>query len=110
MSDYRWSLGTLVGFPVLVLVCLVLAVVAALCWVWFRSEMRSQSTMASPGEALAFAGLATFVFLLIVVLTAVGMWPYKAEYHQWRTTAGTVTDVDSRLLSSGDGGPTERFV
>lgn len=61
------------------------------------------------GEFYFIGGLLATVALLVIGGTAFGMWPYKAEYHQWRTTSGTVAAIDSRVLADGEG-MTQRFV
>lgn len=107
MSDYRWSEGTLIGLPFLVLTIIFLIWLA---W-WFirKSRTARDSIDRTPLRVLSVvsAGLAG----LFVVGTLLGMWPYKAEYHQWRETSGVVAEIDSRLLSSGSGnGVSQRFV
>ena len=112
MSDYRWSLGTLIGLPVLILlflICLGLGV-------WMLGVARRLRTSESSwdrseyGPAMGLAGLAFASALFIAAGTAWGMWPYEGEYHQWRETGGVVEQIDSRLLADGNGGMSERFV
>jgi hypothetical protein len=51
-----------------------------------------------------------------VVVAAVGLWwgmyPWKAEYHEWRPVSGVVETIDSRLVASGngDGSMEDKFV
>lgn len=105
-ENYRWSLGTLIGMPVGILCGLLLLIGAVLILVWaHRNAEDYDSGIARwTGIGLAFCAVAAFA------LTLVGMWPLKAEYHQWRETSGAVTEIDSRLLADGNGGATERFV
>ena len=56
------------------------------------------------------AGVAAAALVIIVAFTAWGFYPYKAEYHQWATTSGAVTDINSRLIGTDGSGLTERFV
>lgn len=39
-----------------------------------------------------------------------GMWPWKAEYHQWRPVAGTVASIDSRLLAGQNSGTEQKYL
>lgn len=56
--------------------------------------------------------------LLLVALTAAvmipsvwwGMYPWKAEYHEWRPVSGTVERVDTRMLSNENGGTYQKVV
>lgn len=36
------------------------------------------------------------------MLVAVGMWPYKADYHRWTAHSGTVSDVNRRMIADGN--------
>jgi hypothetical protein len=106
--DYRWSLGTLIWLPICAL--LVFACVVGLRYArrWLAREKikTGPSYDRYVGEARVFMIALAVVLAGLVGFTAIGMWPYKAEYHQWRDTVGTVETIDSRLLS----GATERFV
>lgn len=107
--NYRWSLGTLIGFPLLVLTAILLLVLS----IWLiRKSIRLTKQSSADATMVFWCGVAASVSVLLVVVgTAWGMWPYKAEYHQWRETSGVVAAIDSRLMSSGDnGGTTQRFV
>ena len=108
MDDYRWSLGTLIWLPICAL--LVAASIAGIWWAhrWLTREKAKDgpSITRYVGEARSvLIGLYAAVVLLVGG-TALGMWPYSAEYHQWRDTSGEVQGIDSRLLN----GATERFV
>ncbi|HEY9418068.1 MAG TPA: hypothetical protein VIQ30_25190 [Pseudonocardia sp.] len=39
-----------------------------------------------------------------------GMYPWQAEYHQWRPVSGVVATIDSRLLAAGKGSTEQKFV
>jgi nitrogen fixation-related uncharacterized protein len=105
-GDYTWSLGTLIGLPIagfLAVICLAVAVAAFL---WRRSmDLSDYDRTFATGSIVG--GIVSLV--LVVIATGWFMWPWKAEYHQWRDTSGTVVAVDSRLLSDGHG-TTQRFV
>ena len=105
MDDYRWSLGTLIWLPIAAL--LVIGLVAVGAWLL---HVRSTLSDYDRTPAAWLAAAALFTALLTAGGTALGMWPYSAEYHQWRETSGTVAEIDSRILSGANGGPTERFV
>lgn len=100
MHETSWSLGTLVGFPVLILLTLAIFV-GGICLL--RVAARDTYDPVLPRFA------AIFLLILSVgmaITTAVGMYPYKAEYHQWRTMGGEVVKIDSRLLN----GANQKFV
>lgn len=91
-----WSLGTAVGFPILLLSIAVLAVGG----IWLVRRSRSvdddfdRKTVVGLGVGLLIGALA------FIVGTAIGMYPYNAEYHQWREDTGTVTSMDSRFTAA----------
>ncbi len=100
-GDTSWSLGVLVGLPVLgVLLLIAIGLTIFGVLMWFRGDYGDWLFLAVP------SGVVAVIFALVVVL---GFYPYKAEYHQWRTTSGEVTAVKSRILGSGDG-INQRFV
>lgn len=106
--NYRWSLGTLIGFPLLIVATIILVILAVLL---FRKS--KTVSLNEDGRILWWCGIVTaFSALCMIVGTAWGMWPYSGEYHQWRETTGVVQRVDSRLLASDTqgGGTTQRFV
>lgn len=61
-------------------------------------------------EFLAFGALS----ILAAVTTTAGLWwgmyPWKAEYHEWRPVTGVVATVDSRLTANTSGGMEDKFV
>lgn len=105
MSDYRWSLGTIIWLPIAALLLIILVGVG-----WWLLHIWRDLNSYDRGPALGLGLAALGCALLLVGGTAWGMWPYSGEYHQWRTTTGTVEQIDSRIISSGDSGPTERYV
>ena len=105
--NYRWSLGTLIGLPVLIILF------AFLIWLGIWLLRKSKRVLSSSDERpVWWCGIASFICAgLLFLMTLIGMWPYSAEYHQWQETTGVVQKIDSRLLASGDGGgTTQRFV
>jgi hypothetical protein len=87
-GNNSWSLGTLIGIPVWVIIGLV--VLAAIGFFVYEKDV-----------AYAFGGIAVFVVLTVVALA--GFYPWHTEYHQWQETKGVVTDVSSRVLTTGSG-------
>jgi hypothetical protein len=107
--DYRWSLGTLIGLPLLILLA-VACVVAAIIFGRKARKMKGDNDYDAP--LMFWIGVACWVGLICTIGgTLWGMYPYSAEYHQWQTTQGTVEKVGSRFLSSDTegGGSTQRF-
>lgn len=97
LQSASWSLGVLVGIPILGVIALALLVFAVVCW--FADE---------PG--IGVGSLAVLLVLVGVALSPLGYYPYKAEYHQWRSTSGVVAEVNKRLVSDGDKGMNEKIV
>jgi hypothetical protein len=59
------------------------------------------------GRLVAFTSIAGGLILLLV---AVGMWPWKHDYHYWIDKRGTIEQVSKRLVSDGDNGMQEKIV
>lgn len=111
MDDSYWSLGVLVGLPVAGLFLLVgvaltvIGIVAGL-----RDRKRSYSEGWIDSGAIFGVGVGGLIIVATLAITGFTMWPWSAEYHQWRTVSGSVAAVDSRLLSAGDqGGTNQKF-
>lgn len=105
--DHTWSLGTLVGVPLAILGVLALL---ALAWLLWRYATRhAGDEFSESGIAKGFSVAAVVGALIAVFGVVWGEYPYNSEYHQWRTTSGTVTQVGSRLLGE-DKSTTQRFV
>lgn len=95
--DGSWSLGVLVGIPVLaVLLLLLVALTAWLFWLW-RED--GDGMFAFFGGCSALTVIAT----VVLALAPTGYYPYKGEYHQWRAVSGTVAEVGNRILTSDSG-------
>ena len=104
MTDFHmadsgpWAGGTLIWLPTLVVIVGALAYAARRLYK-YASEGHFDSNDARWLARVALAIAAVFV---IVTLTPAGMYPYKAEYHQWREVSGTVEKIDRRLIGNGD--------
>lgn len=95
-----WSLGTLIGLPVsILLVVATLGIAVALIGWGYDFDLR---VMGAFVLILGIAGAA-------MIASPWGMYPYKGEYHQWREVSGTVDQIDKRLISSG-GKMEDKFV
>lgn len=92
-----WSLGVLVGLPILGLIALALLAFGIFCFV-----------ADEPG--LGLGSIAVLLVLIGLALSPLGYYPYKAEYHQWRSRTGVVAEVSKRLVSDGDKGMNEKIV
>lgn len=91
----QWSLGVLIGLPILGLVLLVCIV--GIFWGLFDDFI----------EATVFCGI---VMVIVIVGAAFGYYPYKTEYHKWMPKSGIVSDMNKRLVSNGDKGMSEKIV
>jgi hypothetical protein len=100
-----WSLGVLIGLPVVVIIVLAAIGGAGLSLAWAARQRSSYASREGAVLAWVFLGVA----LITVAVAAWLFYPYEAEYHQWREVSGTVETVDSRLLPSGDA-VQEKFV
>lgn len=85
----HWSLGVLIGLPLAAIVLIGLFGLGVL----FAS---GKEWGVAAGFFLAFA-----VFLAFL-LSPLGYYPYKAEYHQWQPHGGTVASIDKRLMGGSD--------
>lgn len=92
--ETHWTLGVLVGIPVLATLALALIVVGIVC---VRIDAIEMTVLAG-------------IFLVIMVGIGIpSFYPFKAEYHQWRTVEGTVQEIGKRLISA-DKSMSERYV
>lgn len=91
-----WSLGTAVGFPILVLS--IIALIGG--GVWLIRRGRSVDDDFDRKSVIGLGAGLLVTALAFVVGTGIGMYPYSAEYHQWREDTGTVTSIDSRFTSA----------
>jgi hypothetical protein len=98
-GESTWSLGVLLGIPILLVV--LGGFVSVTIWAWRRRRHDDYNDGELRWVGWFFLAAAIVIFLL--ALTPVGYYPFKAEYHQWREVTGQVTDVEKRLVKSGDG-------
>lgn len=99
MDHTSLSLGVLIGLPVAGLfILLSLGAIALGVFGIQRGEPDRLPLIAGGVGAL----------LVTLAVTAFTMYPFSAEYHQWRQHTGTVSVISSRLLSAGDGKSTEQ--
>lgn len=96
-NDGSWSVGVLVGVPVLALI--VLFLIGAGIWALYESEI-----------GLGIGAIVIALVLVALAFTPLGFYPLKGEYHQWRAVTGSVADVNKRLVSNGDKGMNEKIV
>lgn len=109
MNNTYWSLGVLVGLPIAGI--FTIAAITAIV-IGARLPKRTDDPYATIERPRRFT-LACAIPSLIVILGIAGlaMWPWSAEYHQWRPVSGSIAEVQSRLLSAGDnGGSNQKFV
>lgn len=48
--------------------------------------------------------------LLVLVLTLLAMWPLEYPYHHWVEVRGQATDINRRIVSTGDNSISQRYV
>lgn len=99
------ALGTLIGLPIMLLSAIVSAVIGVLFW-RHRQHAADADISVFTVSAICAWGIAG----AFVISTALGMWPYKTEYHVWATTSGTVKTINSRLVSTGERSMEQRYV
>lgn len=93
----RWSLGVLVGLPIVAVVALILLALIAF---GVRTRMTASDPFELSDGALVAGGAAGALVLLLAV-TGFVMWPWDARFHQWRTVTGVVEQTSSRLITDG---------
>lgn len=103
MNETSWSLGVLIGLPVWILLLIVLTVCVAFGFFLVRRDGRGVNYWSDGELVLVWS---TVFFVLVFLSGALLFYPYKAEYHQWRTMGGEVVKIDSRLLD----GANQKFV
>jgi len=87
-----------------VLLLTVLAFAAFTAWRSRRDTVRHAVWLASTVGFLVAAAIIAALFWW-------GMYPWKAEYHEWRAVTGTVATIDSRLAPTGqNGGMEDKYV
>jgi hypothetical protein len=91
------TFGAYIGyfFFAVAAVCTLLAVLAGF--------LLDEGRLAAVGT---FAGAGLVVF----VITLVSMWPLEYPYHHWVDVRGQVTDINRRIVSTGDNSISQRYV
>lgn len=107
-TEYTGSaIAAMVAVPILILILIIGAIVAL--------RLRRGERNGPYSDRGLYLGIA-ITCVAAAVVAAVGLWwgmyPWKAEYHEWRPISGTVAKVDSRLMSTGagDGSMEDKFV
>lgn len=106
-GDTAWSLGVLIWLPIFALLLAVLTATAVLA---FRYHVKHDGKGSYYGDALWIGIPAVVIAVGLIVGTTWGMYPYRAEYHQWRDVSGQVVSIDNRLIGTGDGMETKFVV
>lgn len=99
----HWTLGMYIGIPILAIV--LLAGVVCILTALFVGGERFYD------EERAMVGISG----VIVIITAAsvlgfGYFPWKTDYHRYSVVEGTVAESNSRLISNGDKGVSQRIV
>lgn len=105
----RWtieSLTTLWVFGIISALCLLAVLGYAVYAFWTRDEEVRRYRW-----WVAASSVGALVVALVVIWIPVGwgMWPWKAEYHQWRPTAGIVAASEARMIAGDHGGTTQMY-
>lgn len=106
VPETHWALGTVVWLPIRAVLVIALVVVGIYC----RRKYYSGTLDSYDESPVGWIGIGCYVVVFLLIgLTFWGMYPYKAEYHQWQPHGGEVAKIDKRILSAGDG-MEEKFV
>jgi amino acid transporter len=103
-DDYTGeTVATMATVPTLIVFCVAVAVFAF--WSWRRTSDDLDRPL------WLFTGIGfTVIAASIGALLWWGMYPWQAEYHQWRAVAGTVATVNSRLTATDVGTMQDKYV
>ena len=106
-----WTLGTLIGFPVGLLILVALVVASVIFTPRGIAYLRTTESTGydSRGEVKLILVLLNLAIVAAVVLIVASMYPFSAEYHQIRTVHGAVQEVGHRQISDGNS-MSERYV
>lgn len=96
--------GTVVSI-VIICILLIVAVVAIAAGVLADREANDSEI---PNAAII--GFGILVGFVTVVGFGFGMYPYGYDYHHYREYTGTVTQIESRLLSNDNKGTDQKYV
>lgn len=100
------TIWTMALVPFLIVVCVVIATITFLMWRHLRRVEDPDDT----GFALGAWLVSTLVALLIGLSLWWGMYPWKADYHEWRAVSGTVEQINHRLTSTGEKSMEDKYV
>lgn len=105
--ENHWSLGTLIGGPVLITLILAFYVCGQILWTYRHSDKISlYDRPYLKGVAIG----CWVISVLILVSTLSGFYPYKTEYHKFIAHYGPVAQIADRQIASGNGMETKYVV
>lgn len=106
VPETEWTgeaIAAVVAMPI------VIAALAVAGWLLIRKARTVRDDFDRP--MLLSLGIAGVVGAVVAVAGFWwGMYPWKAEYHQWRALSGVVATVDSRLVPAGSNSMEDKFV
>lgn len=105
LAGDRYSLGVLIGLPIvglILLACVVVLAFAVLAAIFGERQDR--------GFAAVVAGCAGAVAAIVLIICLFAYWPWSPSWHKWYDTTGTVQSISSRIISDGDKSVNQRFV
>jgi len=89
--------GILIGLPIAGFFVLVGIAVAVIFFIkWWRHRDYNYN------DSIFGVWIGAVIVVGTIVITAASFWPYQKEYHYWTPVEGTVQDVSSRILPSGE--------
>jgi hypothetical protein len=115
----EWTIESIVSVVLVPLIAASFLLVGVYCWKRFsllRKDIQEHgdSMYGSKSFDCNTFGVVAGVCFGAVVVCALGLWwgmyPWKAEYHQWRPVSGVVETVDSRILPAGESSMEQKFV
>ena len=115
MAEGNWTLGVLVGIPISALFIIGLTGIGLAIILASRrtAKPRADGTHHPfhfwAGEFIPLGWFSLGIAIVWAGIAAVAYIPYGKDYHYWTPVTGAVEEIDSRLISSGDG-MAERYV
>lgn len=97
-----WSWGVLIGLPVAGICALVALVTVAFGLVMGLHDRKYGHSGLVGGDGGVTAGVGAVLLVLTLAVTGIAMWPWEAEYHQWRPVSGTLSDVRHASADDAD--------
>lgn len=97
--ESSWTLESIIAMTIISLAALPFLVFGVLA---FTVIKRSAPL---PGESLRYYTWGALSWVVVACLGVglwLGMYPWRAEYHQWRPASGVVATVDKRLVSNAN--------